>query len=427
MVTGVVEVRIWNERVGAVALDPELGAYVFEYAPSWRRRGVELSPLMMPTTANVARFAFPELSRASYAGLPGLLADALPDAFGNNLIDAWMATHGIDKASVTTLDRLMYMGKRGMGALEFKPAKGSHREAHTPLQMKLLVEAARRAIRADFGEDDQAQAALAQIIRVGTSAGGARAKAVVAWNPTTEELRSGQFDVDIGWEHWLLKFDGLGSDAELGESQSYGRIEYAYYLMATAAGIVMMPSRLLTENGRAHFMTKRFDRENNRKHHVQSLCALQHMDYKQRGTHAYESLFLTCERLRLGDDAREQIFLRMAFNVAARNCDDHSKNFAFILKEGELWALAPAYDVTFAHNPQGEWTHQHLMSVNGKFDGITRADLLTIADRFSVPKPSKLLARIHEAVGEWRRFAASAGVPAPDVERTAREHASFAV
>jgi len=422
MAPAIIEVRIWGKRVGAVALDPNLGSYVFEYAPAWRKSRIDLAPLMMPVIAASPSFAFPGLSRESFKGLPGLLADALPDDFGNELIDAWMSQRGVGKNAVTTLDRLAYMGKRGMGAMEFRPAKGSHSESNAPLQMKELVETARKVINADLSTDDVAQAALANIIRVGTSAGGARAKAVVAWNPTTEEIRSGQFDVDPGFEHWLIKFDGVGKDLELGSSLSYGRIEYAYHLMALAAGLDMSPCRLLIENGRAHFMTKRFDRYNNQKHHIQSLCAMQHMDYKQRATHAYESLFITAGRLQLNGSDNEQLFLRMAFNVVARNCDDHTKNFAFMLKEDKPWQLAPAYDITYAHNPKGEWTYQHLMSINGKFDGALREDLLAVANRFSVPAAPALIDQVNHAVRRWREFTDLAGLRGEDVPRIAENH-----
>ena len=422
MATELIEVRVWGHQVGALARDETIGAYVFEYAPSWRRLGIELAPLLMPVTGTQTRFVFPTLPEPAFKRLPGMLADALPDDFGNALIDAWMARQGVDSNQVTTLDRLAYMGKRGMGALEFKPARGAHRESREPLQMKQLVETARHVIQGDLSDDAQAQAALANIIRVGTSAGGARAKAVVAWNPNTDELRSGQFDVAAGFEHWLLKFDGVGKDLELGTGAHYGRIEYAYHRMALAAGIDMHACRLLEENGRAHFMTKRFDRDANRKHHVQSLCAMQHLDYKQRGTHAYESLFLVAERLGLDDRARAQLFLRMAFNVMARNCDDHTKNFAFLLREGHAWELTPAFDVTHAHNPGGEWTYQHLMSVNGKFDHIRRADLTAVGDRFSVPRIPVLLDQVTDAVARWTDFAAQAGLPAGEAGKVATDH-----
>lgn len=416
----VIEVRIWDRTVGAAAADPTLGCYAFEYDPAWRRSGIELAPLLMPLTARDPVFAFPALGE-SFKHLPGLLSDALPDDFGNALIDAWMARRGVTKNEITSLDRLAYMGRRGLGALEFRPAKGLQKESAKPLEMKSLVETAREVLHGDFAGDAHAQAALANIIRVGTSAGGARAKAVIAWHPGQQAIRSGQFDLEEGYEHWLLKFDGVGKDLELGTSADYGRIEYAYHRMALAAGVEMSPCRLLQENGRAHFMTKRFDRDGNARHHVQSLCAIQHLDYKQRATHAYEQYFLVIARLRLGDAALQQAFRRMAFNVMARNCDDHTKNFGFILKQGGPWELAPAYDVTHAHNPQGEWTSQHLMSVNGKFDDITRADLLQVADRFIVPNAARALDEVKAALGSWPQFADEAGVSHPRMHEVAKD------
>ena len=420
MSSRLIEVRIWNQTVGAVAADPTLGTYVFEYAPSWRLSGVELAPLMMPLTAREQIFGFPGLAN-SFMRLPGLLANALPDDFGNALIDAWMAGHGVNQAEISALDRLAYMGRRGLGALEFKPARGSQTESAKPMEMQRLVAAARTVVRGQFADDDQAQAALANIIRVGTSAGGARAKAVIAWNPSTEEIRSGQFDVAAGFEHWLIKFDGVGKDLELGTSEDYGRIEYAYHLMAVRAGITMSPCRLFQENGRAHFMTRRFDREGNAKHHLQSLCAMQHLDFKQRRTHAYEQLFQTIDQLQLGDEGRDQAFRRMAFNVMARNCDDHTKNFGFRLKNGGRWELAPAYDVTHAHNPRSEWTAQHLMSVNGRFDNIARPDLLTVADRFVVADAGRVLDQVAAAVRSWAEFAHAADLPTASTARVEQD------
>lgn len=408
----VIEARIWGKRVGAVALDPKLAYYAFAYDPTWRRTGIELAPLMMPLDQGEIPFIFPSLPEPTFHRLPGMLADALPDDFGNALIDAWMAEHGIVKSAVTPLDRLAYMGRRGTGALEFKPAHGSRTESAAPLEMKSLVEAARKVLECDLSKDDMAHAALNNIIRVGTSAGGARAKAVIAWNPHTNVIRSGQFDAAEGFEHWILKFDGVGKYEELGPGGPYGRIEYAYYLMAQEAGIDMYPCRLLEENGRAHFMTRRFDRDvvdgKTIKHHVQTLCAMDHLDFKQRGTHAYAQLFMTVAQLKLGDVAIDQSFRRMAFNVVARNCDDHTKNIAFRLKQGGKWELAPAYDMTHAYNLRGEWTYQHLMSVNGKFKNITREDFLVEADRFGVSRPNDILDVVQAAVEKWRQFAARA-------------------
>lgn len=418
----VIEVLIWGRRVGAVAPDPTLGANVFEYDEAWARSGIELAPFTMPVDNATRRFVFPGLDPDAFKGLPGLLSDALPDRFGNQLIDAWMAAHGYSPAQITAIDRLAYMGRRGMGALEFRPARGGQSRSSAPIQMATLVELARQAVEGTLQGNDASAEALNRIISVGTSAGGARAKAVLGWNPATHGLISGQFDLPDGYEPWLLKFDGMGQDRTLGPSQQYGRIEFAYSRMAAAAGVRMSDCRLLEESGRAHFMTRRFDRDGNGKVHVQSLCALQHMSFNLRQTHAYESLFLTAKGLQLDDDAMNQLFRRMAFNVAARNHDDHTKNFAFLLRQGGQWALAPAFDVTFAYDPDNVWLSQHLMSVNGRFDGITRADLVAVADRFSIPGVDAALADVNAAMRGWRQFATDASIGQDEIDRIAGLH-----
>ena len=417
----VIEVRIWGRTVGAVARDPALDYYAFEFDPAFVRSGIELAPLTMPLAAAREPFAFPALPSRTYMRLPGMLADALPDDFGNALIDAWMADNGVAKSQITSLDRLAYMGKRSLGALEFKPVRGPTTLRSTALELSTLVESARLAVRGVIDSDHLAKAALAQIIQVGTSAGGARAKAVVAWNPSTNEIQAGQFDVTGGFEHWLLKLDGMGADRELSGGQDHGRIEYAYHLMACAAGIAMSPSRLLEENGRAHFMTKRFDREGKTKHHLQTFCAMAHVDYRQKATHDASQLFLTIAQLRLGYPALEEAFRRIAFNVMAANCDDHTKNVSFLLREGGSWELAPAYDLTHAYNPKGEWTYQHLLAVNGKFSGISRDDLLVVADRFGIGTAPQVLRQVGAAVSSWPDHAARAKVRPEDVQRI-REH-----
>lgn len=413
----IVEVRAWNYLVGAVALDPRLSYYAFEYAPAFIKTGIELAPLTMPLNQAQLPFIFPDLSELTYKRLPSLLADALPDDFGNHLINAWMANLGVAAGDITALDRLAYMGKRGLGALEFRPARGPTAKHATAIVLSELVESARRAVHGEFDNDPHATAALKQILSVGTSAGGARAKATIAWNPATKQIRTGQFDVDPGFEHWLLKFDGIGKDNELGESQGYGRIEYAYHLMATQAGIAMSPCRLLEEGGRAHFMTKRFDRDGNTKLHTQTLCGMAQLDYKAKGVHDYSQYLSSMRQLKLGTAAFEQAFRRIAFNVMASNCDDHSKNISFVLREQTEWDLAPAYDLIYAYNPKGEWTYQHLISVNGKFNDIGREDLLILADRFQIGIASKLLAEVRDAVAAWPEFARQAQVSQGAIDR----------
>lgn len=420
----VIEVRLWNKRVGAVALDPKLGFYAFEYDKKFIASGVDISPINMPLANADNAFVFTDLPVDTYKRLPSMLSDALPDDFGNKLIDAWMTRQGVDKASITALDRLAYMGKRGMGALEFKPSRGSSSATTTAIQLSEIVEDARSLMSTgEIDTDHHAKAALAQIIQVGTSAGGARAKATIAWNPSTDEIRAGQFDVEPGFEHWLLKLDGMGEDSELGASQNYGRIEYAYSLMSKAAGIEMADCRLLKENGRAHFMTRRFDRDGNKKHHMQSLCAMSHLDYKQKATHDYSSLFLVVNKLQMGFSSIEETFRRMVFNVMSANCDDHSKNFSFLLKEGGSWGLAPSYDITHAYNPQGEWNSQHLMSVNGKFIGITMKDFMGVADHFAIGSAKDVIKEVADAIARWENFANEAGLPVAEKKLIAHHHA----
>ena len=419
-----IEVRVWGRKVGAVALDPTLGFYAFEYDPKFVASRIELAPLKMPLSQAREPFVFTDLPERSFKRLPAMLSDALPDDFGNNLIDAWMARQGVAKQDITALDRLAYMGKRGMGALEFKPARGSHAASTTAIKLSKLVESARNAVHGEIESDELAKSALSQIIQVGTSAGGARAKAAIAWNPRTNEIRAGQFEVEPTYEHWLLKFDGMGPDQELGGTQDYGRVEYAYFPMAREAGITMSDCRLLEENGRAHFMTRRFDRDGNIKHHTQTLCAMAHLDYRQKATHDYGQLFLTIEQLGLDYVAKEEAFRRMVFNVMAANCDDHTKNTSFLLREDSAWALAPAYDVTHAYNPKGEWTNQHLTGVNGKFSGITRDDVLAVAERFGIGTAPKIVNRVSEAINGWTRCADQAGLKSAETERIRQDHRS---
>jgi serine/threonine-protein kinase HipA len=310
-----------------------------------------------------------------------------------------------------------------MGALEFKPMRGPRTEKSTALDMSELVIAAREIVKGSTEDDHQTSATLRNIIEVGTSAGGVRAKAVIAWNPETKEICSGQVDTTEGFEHWILKFDGMGLDRELGSSQDYGRIEYAYYLMAIKAGINMTTSRLLEEGGRAHFMTKRFDREGrNVKLHMQTLCALNHLDYKKKSANSYEQFFMTIRQLSLGHEATAEAFRRVVFNVMGRNCDDHTKNISFLLRQGSSWELAPAYDLTFAHNPNGEWTSQHLMSVNGKYKDFTTDDMLAIADRFGIGEAKLIMDEVSSAIQSWPVFAKTAGVTQKEIERIGRLH-----
>ena len=423
----VIEVFAWDRLVGAVVLDPSTNVYAFEYDDPWIEHGVDLSPIHLPRRRGV--FEFPELARATFYGLPAMLADALPDRFGNALVDAWMAEQGIDSGRVTALDRLAYASNRSMGALGFAPPAGPSAAQISMVQLADLVTAARAQISGNLGDAD-VHDALASLISVGTSAGGARAKAVLAYNPATGQMRSGQVQAPEGYEQWLLKLDGVGGPVRaasdpFGESEDYGRIEYAYYLMATSAGLSMSPSQLLLEGPRAHFMTRRFDRgPRGERFHLQTLCALAHLDYNLARTHSYSSYFLTARSLGLGVSERQEMFRRVVFNVMAVNRDDHTKNVAFLLDEAGTWRLAPAYDVTHSFW-SGGWTQQHQMSVNGQFSDISLDDLRALGDLHEVPGIESVLDHTLEVTTHWRDFAATAGVREASTERISQDMAIF--
>jgi serine/threonine-protein kinase HipA len=409
----VVEVKLWGQTMGAVApLSRRPGYYEFEYDPAFTSTGLQPSPLLVPAVAG-SRYSFTGLDRGTFHGLPGLLADSLPDRFGNALINEYLGRKGIEPGAITTLQRLLYVGKRAMGALEFEPAMSNtgHPAVLLPLELAALVADARRAVRGDTENVTQ------QIIDVGSSAGGARAKAVIGWNRQSRQVVSGQFDLPAGFEHWLLKFD-VGEDRTLGHTAGFGRIEYAHYLMARECGIDMSPSELLEENGRAHFMTKRFDREGNDKLHVHSLCGLAHLDFNLPSVHSYEQYLRTVLAMDIGAQALEQAWLRCAYNIAIVNCDDHTKNLAFVLRPSGQWELAPAYDMCFSHNPApGRWTRQHQMLVGGKAWDIGRGDLLALATELGIKRGRHLLQQVVDIVSDWPRFASAAGVPPADTAR----------
>ncbi len=415
------EVRLWGATIGLVAWDPALAYAAFEYAPDFLESGIELSPAMMPLSQG--SFAFPSLNRETYRGLPGMLADSLPDKFGNSLIDQWLAESSLAPDSFNPVQRLLYVGRRGMGALEFHPVIEQQQPENISLNIEELVELSSQVLT--LKESERAQLdptdtpanveGLAKILSVGTSAGGARAKAIIAWNEQTGDVRSGQVDAGEGYSYWLLKFDGVSNnrDKELADPKGYGRIEYAYYLMALDAGIAMTRSRLLQENGRAHFMTQRFDRvTGGQKLHMQTLCALGHHDFNVPGATSYEQAFLLCEQLGLGMAAREQLFLRMVFNVVAYNRDDHSKQISFLMDKAGDWLLGPAYDMTFAFNPVGDFTSSHQMSVNRKRADITDEDFMAVAHRQGLNGSSakRLVRTVREVIANWRDYATQAVV-----------------
>ncbi len=411
----VAEIKIWGKLVGAVAWDADNELATFEYDAKFKRLGWDVAPLKMPISDNRNQFSFPELRKDknsaydTFKGLPGLLADALPDKYGNQLINLWLAQQGRPQDSMNPVEMLCFIGTRGMGALEFEPAVLKENKRTFSIEMDSLVATAqkmldqREAFTTNLNKDEE-QAVL-EILKIGTSAGGARPKALIAWNEKTGEVKSGQTKAPKGFEHWLIKLDGV-SDIQLGSSNGYGRVEMAYYNMAKACGIEMMPSRLLEENGRAHFVTKRFDREGSEtKHHIQTFCALKHFDFNLVRSFSYEQLFQCMRELKLTYADAEQMFRRMVFNVIAKNCDDHTKNFSFLLKQGGKWELAPAYDVCHAYRPGSEWVSQHALSINGKRKDITKADLLVIGESVRCKKASEIIDEINGKVNQWKRFA----------------------
>lgn len=424
----VAEVRLWGRTIGGVSLEEGARFAAFQYDPAFLTSGIEISPITMPLSPRV--YQFPALPPVSFQGLPGLLAGSLPDKFGSALIDAWLATQGRRPDSCNSIERLCYIGVRGMGALEFAPAAGPPLRGSAKVRVDELVELAsevlthKASLQVSFAPRRRHDG-LKEILRVGTSAGGARAKAILAWNPDTNEVRSGQVKAPPGFGYWLLKFDGVtaNKDKELEDPKGYTVIEYAYALMAAAAGIEMTECRLLEEGGRRHFMTRRFDRTSDGgKLHMQSLAALAHLDFNSAGAWSYEQALDVIRRLGLPMRAREQQFRRMLFNVVARNQDDHVKNIAFLMDKAGAWSLSPAFDVTYAYNPSGAWTNRHQMTINGRTDDFTREDFRAVAQVAGLKrgKPETILAEVMNAVGQWPRHARTAGVPSAQRASIAR-------
>lgn len=409
-------IKIWDQLVGAIAWDAAKGMAFFEFEPRFLSNQWDLAPLKMPiAAARGSIFSFPELIRSNtFKGLPGLLADVLPDKYGNRLINEWLVKQGRSADSMNPVELLCFIGKRGMGALEFEPVIQDGFNKATKIEVSQLIETAQAILsnKKQFNTHltSEQTKGLIDILKIGTSAGGARAKAVIAFNEKTGEVKAGQVEAPRGFHHWLMKFDGV-SDSEIGITKGYGRVEMAYHLMAKAAGIEMTECRLYEENGRAHFMTRRFDRVGNKqKLHVQSFCALNHFDFNLVNDFSYEQLFQTMRSLGLPYPAAEQLFRRMSFNVMARNCDDHTKNFSFIMDQGGVWSLAPAFDICHAYRPESTWVSQHALSINGKRSNITRDDLLAVAKNMNIKKAPAILNQIKETVASWKNYAAETKV-----------------
>ena len=426
----IAEVRLWGRRIGAVTWDDAARLASFEYDPQFRSSGIEVSPVVMPIDAGIHQY--PALPEETFRGLPGMLADSLPDRYGNALIDAWLARQGRSRESFNPVERLCYIGTRGMGALEYHPSHGPGASVDD-LDVARMVELAdavlteRTSLNADVEHDEKA---INQVLQVGTSAGGARAKAVIAWNPETRVVRSGQAGLEPGFTHWILKLDGVRSadEREVGTTRGYGLIEYAYYLMARRAGIAMTESRVLEEGGRHHFMTRRFDRtDSGKKIHMQSLAALGHYDFNAAGSYSYEQAVEIMRRLDLPQSEIDQQFRRTVFNVVARNQDDHVKNIAFLMAPNGRWSLSPAFDVTYSFKPAGKWTARHQMSVSGKRDGFVEDDLVAFG-RFCNLKAARarnILGEATQAVAEWKTIADETGVLPAKADEVARHHRRF--
>ena len=404
-------INIWNTRAGAIAWNSETGLASFEYDPAFLKNNWDLAPIKMPLARSEKRiFSFYELrNTTTFKGLPGLLADILPDKYGNAIINSWLSSQGRVTDSLNPIEILCFIGKRGMGALEFEPIEPKINDKATKIEMNSLIEVAERILsgRKNFNttltSDEEKD--LLDILKIGTSAGGARAKAVIAYNPKSHEIRSGQTDAPNGFTHWLIKFDGV-TDRQFGASSGYGRVEMAYHLMAVDAGIEMTECQLLEENGRAHFMTKRFDREDgNSKLHVQSFCAMRHYDFNEVNLYSYEQLFETMRILHLSYSQAEQLFRRMTFNVLSRNCDDHTKNFSFLMDKSGTWKLSPAYDICHAYRPNSDWVSQHALSINNKRKNITKNDLLEVARQMNVKKAENIIIQIAGIIDKWNDYA----------------------
>jgi len=419
----VITITYQDDVVGAVSFDTEKGLGSFEYDPGFIKKGIELSPIKMPLSNRI--YSFPELDFNTFKGLPGLIADSLPDDFGNAVLNAWVAGQGRSPSDITPLQRLQYTGKRGMGALEYAPAtKLRSLNASQQVEIQSLVSIAQEILdlRGNFevelkqsGQDDRE--AMMSLLSVGMSAGGARPKAVLAFNEDFTQVRSGQTKVPSGFTHYLMKFDGVSehnkNQETFGDPLGYGAMEFVYYLMANKCGVDMMPCRLLHEGNRRHFITQRFDRNKNNKVHVQTLNGLAHVDYKKPGAFSYEELFGIARQLKLSAVEAEQLFKRMTFNIIARNHDDHSKNFAFMLKK-DKWSLAPAYDLAYSYKPGSKWVNSHWMSLNGKRDRFTRSDfyrLEKLSPIFSKKKIDDIIDATIEHISTWRQLAEEWDVP----------------
>ena len=408
----VAKVNMFGIPVGTFSWDERYEVVRFEYDRSFIGRGLEPSPLMMPVREGRV-YSFANLGKDTFQGLPGMLADSLPDTYGRALFDRWLSLTG--RTSGNPIESLCFLGKRCMGALEFEPAIEIPYNQEAKFEIDKLVEVARDALaeKTSFGTNlsEDKKAAIAEILRLGTSAGGQRAKAIIAYNKETGEVRSGQVEAPAGFDYYLIKLDGVSAKAGFRETENYGRLEYSFYKLAKACGIEMSECSLIEENGRAHFLTRRFDRKGGKKVHMQTLCGIAHFDYRLHRAYSYEQAFNVMRALRLSYAEARDMFRRMVFNVVVRNQDDHTKNISFLMEEDGKWRLSPAYDMGYAYNPEGGWTSTHQMSINGKFDDITRNDMLTFASMNNIKDATSIIDEVREAASHWTEIAKECGVP----------------
>lgn len=413
----IARVNLYGQPVGTFRWDNNRQLAHFEYADSFIGKGLEPSPILMPVRQGRI-YSFSDIGRETFKGLPGMLADSLPDTYGRALFDRWLALTG--RSSGNAVETLCFLGKRCMGALEYEPAMDAPYSPDVKIELDSLVEVASEALskKEEFGanlEEDK-KAAIAEIVRLGTSAGGQRAKAIIAYNPQTGEVRSGQIEAPEGFDYYLIKLDGVTTEAGFRETQNFGRLEYSFYRLVKECGIEMSDCSLIEENGRAHFLTKRFDRKNGEKIHMQTLCGIAHYDYRNPRSYSYEQAFNVMRALRLPYSQAQEMYRRMVFNVVIRNQDDHTKNISFLMDRQGKWRLSPAYDLGFAYNPKGGWTAQHQMSINGKFDGITRQDLLEFAKRNNIKEAAEIIDSITEESSRWPLLARECEVPRPMID-----------
>lgn len=408
----VAQVKMFGKTVGSVRWNSSYGIARFEYDPDFVKTGIQPSPILMPVREGRV-YSFGELNQETFRGLPGMLADSLPDTYGRALFDKWLALTG--RTSGNAIESLCFMGKRCMGALEFEPAIEGVFKAEQRIELDSLVAVAREALTEkdsfQTNLDDDRKAAIAEILRLGTSAGGQRAKAIIAYNKDTGEVRSGQVDAPVGFDYYLIKLDGVSATAGFKETENFGRLEYSFAKLVRACGIDMTECSLIEENGRAHFLTKRFDRVDGEKIHMQTLCGIAHYDYRLLQGYSYEQAFNIMRGLHLSYKEAQEMYRRVVFNVIVRNQDDHTKNISFLMDKQGKWRLSPAYDMGYAYNPNGAWTSAHQMSINGKFDNITRADLLELAARNNIRNASQIIDEVCDACAGWPKIAKECDVP----------------